>query len=62
MPEKEKDTYEMRFICNNCGHHFIRKIEKGREAQGQGGECPYCGCEDHYYGGFVFKRLSNSNA
>lgn len=47
-----EETYEMYFTCTNCGNRYLVKIPKGREAEGQGGECPYCG--KHDYGTFWY--------
>jgi DNA-directed RNA polymerase subunit RPC12/RpoP len=41
------DTYTMQFTCGNCRETFNKEIEKGRDAKGQGGTCPYCGRKDY---------------
>lgn len=50
------DTYNMEFICKNCGTKIIREVPKGERAQGKGGECPYCGTKDNMYSPFAWYR------
>ena len=45
---KERPTYTMTYTCSNCGHVFNKEVSRGVHADGQGGECPYCGMSDKW--------------
>jgi predicted RNA-binding Zn-ribbon protein involved in translation (DUF1610 family) len=46
MAEINSHQYEIDFRCPNCGTVFSRTIQKGVQASGMGGVCPYCGVKD----------------
>lgn len=46
----KKETYLMRYTCDNCNYVFTKEIPKGICARGQGGKCPYCYCLDGSFG------------
>ena len=37
------DTYKINFKCWNCFEEFSKEILKGKWAEENAGECPYCG-------------------
>lgn len=47
MPEKKKETYEMVYLCMNCGHAHYVDLPFGLSAPTTPPdvkECKYCGC------------------
>lgn len=41
-----RPTYEMEFVCSNCGTISTKFVPKGERASGKGGTCAYCGVTD----------------
>jgi DNA-directed RNA polymerase subunit RPC12/RpoP len=39
-------TYNMKYICGNCGYKFVATLSQGVVAKGHGGACPNCGVKD----------------
>lgn len=36
------NTYPMVAVCNNCGHRWVQRFEKGRKAVASTVRCPRC--------------------
>lgn len=41
-----KEEYLTQYECFNCGTKFTKFVPMGKTAEGEGGNCPYCGVPD----------------